>query len=185
VPVEFERGLVSQENWLPVVGWEGVYEVSDIGRVRRVIGGTSTHAGRLLNHFLNRAGYPHVRLRRLQRAEKPLVHRLVAMAFIGPPPTRRHEVNHKNGDRNDPRSLNLEWVTRAENNLHAFRVLHRPPVAMKGERNWKAKLTDGQVVEIRQRHAAGETQTALAREFGVSQPMVGYIVRGENWRHVA
>lgn len=172
------------ERWLPVVGWEGVYEVSDCGRVRRLAPGNGATPGRLLSWFFNPKGYPLVRLRYRGRRQSPLVHRLVAIAFLGGPVPGK-EVNHKDGNRANPQVDNLEWMTRAENNLHAFRVLHRPPVAMKGERNWKAKLTEGQVVEIRRRYAAGETQTALGREFKVSQPMVGFIVRRENWRHIA
>jgi hypothetical protein len=61
----------------------------------------------------------------------------------------------------------------------------RPERMPRGEANHKAKLTEAQVNEIRVRYAAGGVrQVDLASEFGVSQPMIGYIVRGENWTHL-
>lgn len=90
------------EAWLPVVGYEGIYEVSDLGRVRsqrRVLKGHDVY------------GYTHVSLGQRQVS----VHRLVAAAFFGPPPFDGAEVDHKNGRRADNRPGNLEYVSRAEN----------------------------------------------------------------------
>lgn len=80
------------------------------------------HTGKTkaLKGWIDRYGYPQVLLnvdgKRLPRAS----HRLVALAFIGKPPTSKHQVNHKNGVRSDNRPENLEWVTSRENTLHGF-----------------------------------------------------------------
>jgi hypothetical protein len=94
------------------------YWVSDRGNVVSRKG-----TGRVLRKFLIGAGYPAVNLFVGKSNRISQVHRLVAFAFIGPPPTPAHEINHKNGDKSDPRVENLEWVTRAENIRHYWDVL--------------------------------------------------------------
>lgn len=107
------------------------------------------------------------------------VHRLVALAFHGAPPTEHHEVRHRNGDPADNRPANLAWGTRAEN--IADRVPHG--VAAVGERHGMAKLTAAQAAEIRRRAAAGESQRAIARDFNVTPATVSMIRRGRIWAH--
>ena len=101
-------------------------------------------------------------------------------AFIGPPPTDRHECCHENGDYRDNRLFNIRWGTRAEN--AADRDRHG--TTARGERSGTAKLTGDAVREIRRRVAAGETQTAVTADFGVSVAQVCRIVNRKAWRHV-
>ncbi len=72
-------------------------------------------------------GYPHVLMnidgKRIYRAS----HKLVAKAFIGDKPTLKHQVNHKNGIRDDNRPENLEYLTSRENTLHGYHVNGRKP----------------------------------------------------------
>lgn len=106
------------------------YEVSNEGRVRSLSrtvkcghrGGTRQIPGKLLKpHVLIQSGYKQVIL---EGRNKQSVHRLVALAFV-PGHTEGLVVNHKNGDRQDNRPENLEWVTQAENNSHAYKQLGR------------------------------------------------------------
>ncbi len=117
------------ERWLPAPGYEGFYEVSDLGRVRgldriiRTAAGvraehTRTLKGRMLSQVLNGHGYPIVVLSKGAEAKQKLVHRLVATAFIGPCPEGM-ECCHNNGDRTDSRVENLRWDTRSNNALDA------------------------------------------------------------------
>lgn len=115
------------ENWKPVVGYEGYYEVSDLGRVRRVErlvkagikhNEYRTTRSRILKQNQKRNGYLAVDLSKENIVKTIAVHKLVAKAFI-PEQEGRTEVNHKNCDKTDNRVENLEWVTPRENKDHA------------------------------------------------------------------
>ena len=117
------------ENWLPVPGYEGAYEVSDLGRVRSLDRfveamtrwGTSTFRrlrGRELKATDNGNGYLVVHLCDAEGRRTALIHRLVAAAFQ-PEVAGKTFVNHKDGDKSNNALANLEWCTRSENMQHA------------------------------------------------------------------
>jgi hypothetical protein len=118
----------STEEWRSVEGFPG-YEVSNLGRVRsidRVViwkrrGGNFpvSLGGKILRPGLRR-GYKEVTLCSGGERQRFLVHRLVVMAFIGPPPKGLTQVNHKDGDKQNNWAGNLEWVTPSENVQHAI-----------------------------------------------------------------
>lgn len=174
------------EKWLPVVGWEGLYEVSDKGRVRRVAPGPGTRYGRVLNRTILTSGYPSVMLQKRPRKPKRVtVHSIVAAAFIGPRGPKM-EVNHKDGDRTNAAADNLEYMSRNDNLLHAYRVLGRARNAKPGATNPKAKLTPELVSHIRRLYeAGGETHRSLAARFGVAETTVAFINQRRTWKHVA
>lgn len=118
------------ELWLPVVGFEECYEVSNLGRVRslpRTVthphSGRKTISARELGQRLNRGGYVQVVLSKDGRSKPYRVHRLVLSAFVGPAPGK--DANHKDGNRANNNLNNLEWATRSENHKHAYRELGR------------------------------------------------------------
>ena len=133
---------MSVEIWKPVVGYEGFYEVSNMGRVRSLPrqtvhglrGGSSI---RTVNGVMtpqecstkNRAKgwqtYLTVKLGRGVKGQKTcLIHRIVAEAFL-PNPEHKREVNHLNGDKHDNRVENLEWVSSSDNHRHSRNILHK------------------------------------------------------------
>lgn len=171
------------ERWLPVAGYP-YYEVSDWGRVRSLPHRTrsGSQPGRILKPYPNGtdhgSGYLAVSLHKDGHRTCRKVHELVLTAFVGPRPDGM-QCRHGVGGSFDNRLSNLCWGT-AEDNQGPDRV--RDGISNRGERCGKAKLTWDNVREIRRRVAAGETNTALAREFGVSQPCVCNIVNGKNWK---
>jgi hypothetical protein len=160
------------EWWLPIEGFPS-YEVSDLGRVRRI-------GGRVLSVRGLRLGYPSVQLCENGHRTSMLVHRLVAAAFIDPCP-HGLEVNHVDGVKTNNRSENLEYVTRQENEIHAYRELGFR--AASGEQNGNAKLTLEQVREIRLRARALDrpSYSAIARDYGVTGDNVRAIAGGRSW----
>lgn len=107
-----ERGRY-RTKWLPVAGFEGLYEVSNGGRVRSVRFGSKP-----IKQHTTEKGYKLVQL--IARCGKRVwkkVHRIVAAAHI-PNPENKPEVNHIYGVKWDNRASQLEWMTRAENLQH-------------------------------------------------------------------
>ncbi|MEM8598338.1 MAG: NUMOD4 domain-containing protein [Bacteroidota bacterium] len=111
------------ERWRPVLGYEGLYEVSDWGRVRsldRTVArsGSSTKRlrGRVLRqHEVGKMSYKAVNLSQSGRVQKCLVHVLVATAFCPGRTLFRREVDHRDRNPHHNRASNLRWVTRREN----------------------------------------------------------------------
>lgn len=98
-------------EWRPVVGYEGLYEVSIGGQVRSLP--RATTRGKVLAQNPS-AGYPAVTLSRLGKARTRRVHVLVAESFLGRRPGG-DEVRHRDGARGDPSAANVEYGTRADN----------------------------------------------------------------------
>ena len=169
-----------KEEWRPIAGWP--HEVSNLGRVRRTEPACGVTVGQIIRDHADPCGYRKVSLRRRAgRPQKFMVHRLVAEAFIGPPPGEGYTVNHRDGVKAHNAADNLEWLTQGDNQRHAYET----GLKGRGERHGNAKLTEEQVREIRRRFdAGGVTQTALAGQYGVSQPLIGGIVRRKTWTHI-
>lgn len=102
-----------QEEWRHIPEAEG-YRASSLGRV-------AGPRGLLKPSELN-SGYLGVKV----VGKGTTVHSVVLRAFVGPKPSPKHTGNHKNGDKQDNRPDNLEWMTQAENNRHAVEVLGKP-----------------------------------------------------------
>lgn len=108
-----------QEIWKPVIGYEGLYEISNMGNVKGVRRSGCT--GEPLKAHIDHNGYVNFSLTKDCKRKQCKGHRLVAMAFI-PNPENKRTVNHKNGNKQDNRVENLEWMTYSENHKHAYRT---------------------------------------------------------------
>ncbi len=173
------------EIWKPVVHFEGYYEVSDRGRVRRIApwcDGRKTKPADTLKCNVKQSGYVRVSLHREGVISEFAVHRLVMAAFVGPLPPG-HDVNHKNGEKADNRVENLEYLTKSENQLHSYRVLGT--ASRPGSKHHNAKLTEDGVVQARILRSNGYMVKDLAIRFGVSQPTMSAALNGTAWRHVS
>lgn len=129
-----DKTIIDQplEVWRPVVGYEGIYEVSNLGSVKSLARKLITKNGTV--KFLREkllatsvhlgTGYVMVNLHNGHGVKFTKVHRMVAMAFL-PNPENKKEVNHINGVRHDNRLENLRWCTRKESAIHCFRMKPR------------------------------------------------------------
>jgi hypothetical protein len=176
------------EIWKPIVGWDGLYEVSSLGRVKRVARTDPRgvrHPEMVLKVSVGWSGYPTVWLQLTRRRRKVMmVHRAIAEAFI-PNHDGKPHVNHIDGDKTNSVLSNLEWVTPAENNNHAHRMGLVPPSKIgPGTKGPAAKLTEDKVREIKRRLAAGEDYRKIAPDYGVVAGTIGHIKYGKTWTHV-
>ena len=175
--METQNETIPNERWLPVIGYEGIYDVSNLGFVRRAKPGPSTWIGRKLKGSADDHGYMHVELYNGEDRRAVKVHRLVAAAFIGLCPDGK-EVNHKDGIKANNAATNLEYVTRSENVLHAFR--NGLQVAIHGEAIGSAKLTEENVHAIR-RLLGKESNASIAQRFNVTYQTIWNIATGARW----
>ena len=123
---------MEKEIWKPVVGYEGFYEVSNLGRVRSLDRKFKTRQGRIISvkgqpikaDPSKRSGYVQVHLSNNGDRRTYQLHRVVAKSFVENP-ENKPEINHKDGIKTNNRADNLEWVTPSENQIHSRDVLHR------------------------------------------------------------
>lgn len=203
------------ERWRPVVGFEGLYEVSELGGVRslaRIVhySGrfTRRHAARTLRAGIGERRHLLVALQRDKFRKTGWIHRLVLEAFVGPCPEGM-QCRHLDGDPANNRLSNLKWGTPKENQADRerhgrtcrgdrhwsrlepdrFRRTCIESAKACGERAGSAKLTEAQVREIISScrpHATRQTLEAAAAKYGVSHSTIHSIVVSRlTWRHIA
>lgn len=180
-------------EWRPVIGYEGLYEVSSTGLVRsldrKIVVVNSLcgefiriHKGKVLSPGLAGSGaigkrYPQVQLCRDGNVKQKAVHAIVAEAFIGPCPDGE-EVRHLDGNSLNPEANNLAYGTKKQNSMD--RVIHGTD--NRGEKNYSAKLDVSAVNAIRERFSNGESYKVLVSEYGVSDVQIYNIVNRKSWR---
>jgi hypothetical protein len=123
---------ITSEEWKPMVGYEGLYEVSNRGAVRSLdrtrqmlnLGGPYTRVwpGRLLKAHKDKYGYPYIGLTNKAGIRKQIkVHTLVANTFIGQCPADKNQINHIDSNKQNNDQANLEWCNCRENHRHAYK----------------------------------------------------------------
>ncbi len=175
-------------EWRDVAGYEGLYQVSSTGLVRSLprVEKTKhsrtgsivyrTRNGRLLKLGTHVFGYKTVALYKDGSVKLVSVHRLVAKAFH-PNDDGYKEVNHIDGDPANNKVGNLGWCTRSENILHSTTVLGKN----RGSDNKLSKLTEEDVLKIKDLIDEGVSQTQIAKVFNVTGDAIWRISHGHNW----
>lgn len=175
------------EVWLPVLGYEGYYEVSNLGRVKSLerAGWHDGRWGRVLMRFPARVmrigvspgGYRYIKLKSPgEKSRHHLVHRLVMAAHVGAPPPWLPQVNHIDGVKANNHVANLEYCTSLHNLRHCIDVLGKKRGESAG-----SKVTEADVRAIR---SDPRTLKAIASDYGVTLQAISHIKRRKNWAHV-
>ena len=170
------------ETWKPIPGWEGFYEVSDMGAVRslaRRTSGPRGHYALTANMKLNpHNGYSRIQLMRSGKRYSVFVHRLVLETFVGPR-GEGQECRHLDGNRANNCLENLVWGTHQENG--ADRIRHG--TNMPGELNPRAILSESDVRQIISQRGVVPASD-LAAKYGVRRYTIYEIWRKRKWKHV-
>ena len=122
------------EVWKDIVGYEGLYQVSNLGRVKSLpkMVGFRKQSEKQCAIFTDKRGYCKTNLYKNNTHKQVYVHILVASAFL-PNPANKPQVNHIDGDKSNNQIHNLEWCTAKENVIHAYRTGLK--VGKKGEQH--------------------------------------------------
>lgn len=167
------------EKWEDINGFEGHYQISNHGRVRSL----KRQRPKILKDRVNAFGYHHVSLLKDRKATEKLVHRLVAEHFLDTTP--KETVNHKDGNKINNHVSNLEWATREEQMIHAYKNKLKPPV--RGHTNGNSVLTEEEVIEIRSIYVSRSKEfgmRALARKYNVSDSTIDKLVRNKSYKEL-
>jgi hypothetical protein len=179
------------EKWKVIPGYPG-YEASNFGRARSIDRTTvymkrtnkakqwkncsRNFPGKLLKQSL-RGQYLAVSV----GGKRISVHRLIALAWLGPPLVGM-EVNHKDGQKLNNKLDNLEYVTKSQNALHAFSLGLRKARRVYGENAGNTKLKTSDVLKIR---SSLKPARELSKIFGVTDVHIRLIKRRKTWKHLA
>lgn len=156
-----------------------LYSISEDGQLRRTGKGRFGPSDKPIGGWLDAHGYRSFTFWRPdgRKVNRKRCH-LVALAFVGPRLSMKHEICHADSDRTNDQWRNVRWGTRTENEADK-RIVGRDN---SGERHGHAKLTADKVREIIDLYrAGGVTQLELGAQFGVHQVQVSQIVRGKAW----
>lgn len=169
--IKEELIVIIEEIWIENNG----YRISNYGKV------TKKNSDKLQKMNTNEFGYVMCSVKFKDGFYARSVHRAVAYAFLGDTYRKGLEVNHIDGNKENNRVDNLEWVTKSENQQHESRVLQN----RNGENCYMSKLTDEQVVEI---YNMCKNTTILykdiAKMFNTTPPNISHIVNGRRWKYL-
>jgi len=172
------------EEWRPVLGFEGCYEVSDLGRVRGVAR-VSTNGRPVPQRIIAQAtksnGYKQVHLAHSDGTKRcRLVHSMVLESFVGPRPAGLVAC-HDNGNPGENRRNNLRWDTQRNNLLDMRKHGTKPDYS--GEKHPQSKLTDASIVQIFAMSKQGVSRKEIARRAGICHSYACMILKGTRRRN--
>jgi hypothetical protein len=183
--VTFTSDEIKSEEWrpVPIEGYSDIYEVSSLGRVRRLVDDCQNKRkkGSFISPSYPGEGiYQQYALCLNRKYNRWLAHRLVLTAFAGEPPTAKHHAAHLDGNPRNNRLSNLCWKTAKENDLDKDRHGTR----QNGVKHGMVKLTEDQVMEIRRLRTEGVSGVELAKKYNVTPTAISTIATGKSWSHL-
>lgn len=172
------------EEWRDIKGFEGKYQISNLGRVKSLdrITNNRVFKSAVKKLQISNTGYHRVFLCLENRKSKPFsVHRLVAKAFLEHI-EGRDIVNHLDGNKLNNIVTNLEWVTVSENTLHSYK--NKLQVMGIGENNPASKYTEDQIREVKRLSKLGLNRKEISNITKVSKATIHLVLNNKSWAHV-
>lgn len=176
------------EIWKEIKGFEGYYQISNLGEVKsvkRVVIRSNKMKLSVKERFMKQTlcqGYYYVDLFKEGKKTRSFIHRLIALHFIDNP-QNKPSINHINGIKNDNSISNLEWATQKDNIIHAYGAGLMD--SSLGENSNLSTLKEKQVIEIRNLYNSGLTnKTKIGSMFGVTRGAIRSIVNHKSWKHL-
>lgn len=176
-----------EEIWKDIQGYEGIYQISNLGRVkslsRIIFRGRGKHITKdvIIKIYVNNTGYYGVNLNVNKTHKSFLLHRLIAKAFI-PNPNNYPCINHIDGNPLNYSISNLEWCTYSQNTTHAYKINR---MSQTGLHNNNVKLTEKDVLSIRNEYVQNkETLISIAKKYNVYLTCIHKIVNRRTWKHI-
>lgn len=163
---------MAQEIWKDIAGYDGLYQVSNMGNIKSLRGKKQT----ILKNIVS-MGYCQTNLCKNSKCNTIRIHRLVAQAFIINKYNKPF-INHINGDKSDNRAENLEWCTHNENVQHAYKLGLNKNYC---ENHYNAKLTNNDVIEILN---SKMKQRDIAKKYSVNERIISAIKRGKRYNKI-
>ena len=172
--------IIMDEIWKDIKGYEGIYKVSNLGRVLSYK--RSKDKPYLMKGAYDSCGYIQVGLTKNNKQTLIKRCRLVATHFIDNP-ENKETVNHIDGIKVNDKATNLEWATRSENMQHAVRTGLKE--SSKGEDNGQSILTTNDVLDMRNAFNLGCFDCAeIGRAWGIDRTHAWSVITRRSWKHV-
>jgi hypothetical protein len=172
-----------EEIWKPIADYEGLYEISNYGRIKSLLYWHGTNE-RILKSMKDKNGYLYIVLYKDNINKKYKIHRLVLETFVGPCPSGM-QCCHNDGKPDNDFVENLRWDTLKNN--HKDKIKHgtynRPPKFI-GSELWNSKLNDNKIIEIRKMFKNGVRIKDICRLFNLSHGCISHVVHNRTWKHV-
>lgn len=173
---------VEGEIWKDIKDYEGLYQASNLGRIKSLIKWKDGKTERILVQLPDTRGYYTVNLYKNKQIKRCFVARLIAKTFIYCNDNLL-TVNHINSIKTHNYISNLEWITRSENSKLAH--INRNYEHNFGSKNGNSKLQENQVRDIRSLYATGKfSYTCLGKLFNIHFSVIGRIIKGITWKHI-